>query len=220
MGFGYNAARDNYVVDRDWVGIVRCIFEMVGMEGATFYADQRELKRMGVASPSGDVPWSYPTLRMIVLDDVYRPHSYDEIAQLVSPEVVSRLDPEAPYGFWWFNRRRGEMREVVEVGPGGERVYRKRYKQMQKPRSEWVAVPIPGTFIPREWVDAAREAIKDNKRASNAGRRFWPLSCGILRCPTCEWAMIPHTIAPGAKNSKRYYSRRSLRRARRDPPDY
>jgi hypothetical protein len=43
-------------------------------------------------------------------------------------------------------------------------VYRKRYKQAQKPRSEWVAVPIPDAGIPREWVDAARDAIKDNKR--------------------------------------------------------
>jgi hypothetical protein len=66
-------------------------------------------------------------------------------------------------------------------------------------------VPIPGAGIPRAWVDAAREAIKDNKRPSNSGRRFWPLSGGILRCPTCGWAMSPHTISRGGKSTKTYY---------------
>jgi Recombinase zinc beta ribbon domain len=96
------------------------------------------------------------------------------------------------------------MRKVVEVGPDGKRVYRKRYKQVRKPRSEWVGVPIPDAGIPREWVDAARQAIKDNKRPSNSGRRFWPLSGGILRCPACGWAMCPHTISRGGKSSKTY----------------
>jgi hypothetical protein len=102
-------------------------------------------------------------------------------------------------------RKRNLGRKVAEIGPDGERVYRKRYKQFRKPRSEWVAVPIPDPGIPRAWVDAARVAIKDNKRPSNTGRRFWPLSGGILRCPMCDWAMSPHTIAPGAKSRKRYY---------------
>ncbi|MDQ3913254.1 MAG: recombinase family protein [Actinomycetota bacterium] len=204
-GFNYNDTRDNYVVDPERMAVVRRIFEMLATEGTTVYAVQHELKRMGIPSPSGNVLWSYPTLRMIVLDDVYRSHTYEVIAQLVSPEVAGRLEQEASYGIWWFNRRRGEMRKVVEVGPDGERVYRKRYKEMQKPRSEWVAVPIPDAGIPREWVDRACEVIKDNKRASNAGRRFWPLSGGILRCPTCDWSMSPHTIAPGAKSRKRYY---------------
>ncbi len=204
-GFGYNDARDNYVVDPERMAVVRRIFEMVGVEGATFYAVQHELKRTGIPSPSANVLWSYPTLRMIVLDDVYRSHTYEEKAEMVSPEVAGRLEPEASYGIWWFNRRRGERRKVVEVGPDGERVYRKRYKQMQKPRSEWVAVPIPDAGIPREWVDAARETIKDNKRPSNARRRFWPLSGGVLRCPACGCAMSPHTVSPGGKSTRFYY---------------
>jgi hypothetical protein len=105
---------------------------------------------MGIASPSGNVLWSYPTLRGMVLDDVYRPHTYAEIAELVSPDVAALLEPEKTYGIWWFNRRRGEMRKVAEVGPNGKRTYRKRYKQVRKPRSGWVAVPIPDAGIPRE----------------------------------------------------------------------
>jgi hypothetical protein len=99
------------------------------------------------------------------------------------------------------------MRKAVEVEPDGKRVYRKRYKQVRKSRSEWVGVPIPDAEIRREWVDAAREAIKDNKRPSNSGRRFWPLSGGILRCPTCGWSMCPHTLSRGGKSTKTYYYR-------------
>jgi hypothetical protein len=142
---------------------------------------------------------------MIVADDVYRSHAYEEVAALVSPEVAARLDPGRYYGIWWFNRRRGEMRKVAEVGPDGKRVYRKRYKQVRKPRSEWVAVPVTDAGIPREWVDAARQAVKHNKRPSNAGRRFWPLSGGVLRCPVCDCAMSPHTISPGGKSGRFYY---------------
>ncbi len=134
------------------MAVVRRIFEMLGTEGATLYAVRHELKRTGTPSPSGNALWSYPTLRLIVLDDVYRSHAREEVAELVSPEVAGRLDPKNSYGICWFNRRRGEMRKVVEVGPDGKRVYRKRYKQMQKPRSEWVAVPIADAGIPREWV--------------------------------------------------------------------
>jgi len=130
------------------MAVVHRIFEMLATEGATFYAVQHELKRTGTPSPSGNALWSHPTLRMIVLDDVYCSHTYEEIAELVSPEVAGRLEQEESYGIWWFNRRRGEMRKVVEVGPDGERVYRKRYKEMQKPRSEWVAVPIPTPAYP------------------------------------------------------------------------
>jgi site-specific DNA recombinase len=204
-GFAYNDARDNYLVDPERMAVVRRIFEMLGTEGATLYAVQHELKRMGTPSPSGNVLWSYPTLRGMVLDDVYRPRTCEEIAELVSPEVAARLQPERSYGVWWFNRRRGEMRKVAEVGPDGKRVYRKRYKQMRKPHSEWVPVPIPDAGILREWVDAARQAIKDNKRPSNTGRRFWPLSGGVLRCPACGCAMSPHTISPGSKSTRFYY---------------
>jgi site-specific DNA recombinase len=204
-GFVYNDARDNYVVDPERMAVVHRIFEMLGTEGATLYAVRHELKRTGIPSPSGNVLWPYPTLRAMVLDDVYRPHTYEEIAEVVSPEVAARLQPERSYGIWWFNRRRGEMRKVAEVGPNGKRIYRKRYKQVRKPRSEWVAVPVPASGIPRGWVDAARLAIKDNKRPSNTGRRFWPLSGGVLRCPACGWSMSPHTISPGGKCTRFYY---------------
>jgi len=45
-------------------------------------------------------------------------------------------------------------------------------KTTEKDRSEWIAVPVPDSGIPREWVDAAREAVRNNKKPSSTGRRY------------------------------------------------
>jgi hypothetical protein len=47
-------------------------------------------------------------------------------------------------------------------------------------------VPVPNSEVPREWVDAARDAIKDNRRLPSAKRRFWELAGGLLRCGHCS----------------------------------
>jgi len=60
-----------------------------------------------------------------------------------------------------------------------------------KPREEWVAVPVPDPGFPREWVDAAREAIKDNRRPPSSNRRFWELSGSLLYSGCCGHVMRP-----------------------------
>jgi hypothetical protein len=55
-------------------------------------------------------------------------------------------------------------------------------------------------------VDAAREAIRDNRRPSSAGHRFWELSGGILRCGGCGYAMMTNSISShGSKRLNHYY---------------
>lgn len=105
---------------------------------------------------------------------MYRPHSYEEVADLVTPEVAARLNPDRRYGIWWFNRRRVVQTQISEAKPGETgRRYRKHDKTVYKPKEEWIAVPVPDPGTPREWVDAARDTIKDNDVASSAGRRLW-----------------------------------------------
>jgi site-specific DNA recombinase len=74
---------------------------------------------------------------------------------------------------------------VVEAGPDGRLKYKKRQKSVLRPREEWIAVPVPDAGIPRGLVDAARNAIRNNRRPSSAGHRVWELSGGILRCGVC-----------------------------------
>jgi site-specific DNA recombinase len=95
---------------------------------------------------------------------------------------------------------------VAEPGPGGERVYKKRSRYVYRPREEWVAVPVPDSGVQREWVDVAREMIKENRVPSAAGRRVWELSGGITKCGECGCNMMIHSVAaPRLKGCRFYY---------------
>jgi hypothetical protein len=45
----------------------------------------------------GGVYWTPSFLRSLILDDVYRPHVFSEIAAMVAPEVAARLDESEHY---------------------------------------------------------------------------------------------------------------------------
>jgi len=201
-GFQYNDARDNYVVDPEKMAVVKRIFRMVGAEGRTMNATRLTLNREGVRPPSGGQFWSPKFVRDAIKDDVYRSHTYEEVAAMVAPEVAERLDPHQRYGVWHFNKRRYVSKQRSVNGPEG-RTYRRTTKVIDKPRSEWIAVPVPESGIPREWVDAAREAIKDNQRQSANGDRFWELSGGVLYCAECGCRMTVHATLD-SRNGRRY----------------
>jgi site-specific DNA recombinase len=204
FGFRYNSARDNYVVDQEQTRVVERIFYMVGVEGVSINGVKRAFEREGVPTPGGARFWSKTSIRETIKEDVYKPHTYDEVSALVAPEVAARLDPEKRYGIWWYNRRRTTKKVIAGVGQNGQREYKRRYNIVYKPREEWIAVPVPDAGLPRQWVDAARKAIEDNYRTPSGGRRFWELSGGILYCGECGWRMCTHSVV--GRNKKRRYS--------------
>ena len=160
----------------------------------------------GVPTTRGGRYWHVTTLRDMILNDVYCPHTIEELAALaddgnLSAEVLSTLEPENAYGIAWYNRHK------VETGPGGRQI------KTPRPRSEWIATPVPDSGVSREWVDAAREAIKDNVRPSDAGRRFWNLK-GFSYCP-CGARLKPFTVRK--KNGIHFYYICHAYRSGRDP---
>jgi hypothetical protein len=50
-----------------------------------------------------------------------RPHSFEDISELVAPEVAARLDPDGEYGIQWYNRQRVTKRTVSEPDGNGGR---------------------------------------------------------------------------------------------------
>src|SRR5829696_3298580 len=201
-GFRFNPTRDGYEVDEDKMRVVRRIFCMVGVERRALNAVKRVLEAEKIPTPSGKRRWVTWVIRRFLLDDVYKPHAFEEVAELVAPEVAARLDPNESYGIWWFNRECWTSRQVPEAS-GHERVYRRSVKITPKPREEWIAVPVPASGVPREVVDAAREVILKNKPTSNSGERFWELSGGILRCGVCGRRM--RTCTTRRKGGRRYF---------------
>jgi site-specific DNA recombinase len=182
---------------------------MLGVEGRSINAVKVVFDRERVPTPNGATYWSHKAIRDCVLDDTYKPYSFEELSELVRPEVASRLDGSRSYGVWWFNRRRTRIQQISERGPDGV-VYRKKSFATTNPKTDWIAVPVPCSGIPREWVDAARDAIEDNRRTSSAGQRTWTLSGGLFVCGACGRRMA--AVTTNRPNGKRYFYYRCPRR--------
>jgi site-specific DNA recombinase len=180
------------------MAIVKRIFRWIGVESWTIRRVRRALDELGVEPPGSYMNksrrWNETQLTKIVSNDAYRPHSFDEVESLVTPEVVANLDPEKSYGIWWWGRERHRMRQISERKPRGK-VYKKVTRSVPVPKEEWVAVPVPDAGVPKAWVDGAREALQKNERPSFNSERFWELSGGIVRCGCCGWAMGTTTVS-------------------------
>ncbi len=205
-GFRYDEARENLVVSEPEMRVIRTIFRMIGRDGRTIYATKRALERAGIPSPGGKRNWAQSFIRSCVLEDSYKPHRFTEISVLVSPEVAARLERRKTYGVWWSNRAGFVQERVVEEGPDGVPRYRLRSKRFLKPPSEWIAVPVPGSGIPRPWVDTARERVLRNGPAPRPGSPRREL-VGILRCAVCNRTMKFHRVGSGHGDSVNLYYR-------------
>jgi site-specific DNA recombinase len=201
-GFKFNATKDAYEVNESEMEVVRRIFYMVGAEGASLRAVAKTLEGEGVPTPKRAKHWNRSFFRACIWDDVYKPHTFEEVKAAVTPEVAARLEADKSYGLWCFNRLGHKVQQVSEPSGDGRR-YRKAHDWYQKPREEWIAVPVPDSGIPREVVEAARAAIEGNRTPARAGRRFWELTGGISRCGECGWTMCA-THATTTKRGRLY----------------
>jgi site-specific DNA recombinase len=203
-GFIYIDDRNGYEVDEETMSAVRRIFDLIS-NGASIRSVSRTLAKEAYSAPEAS-SWSLHGIRNIIHNDVYLPHTHEELSALVdegllAPDVLARLDKNLSYGVAWFNRtRRTTTKEPIPEGG-----YRKRSHTIKRPRSEWIPVPVPDSHIPREWVIAAREAIRDNRVPSRAGDRFAELSGGIFFCSGCGKRMAHHTTWAGTPRRRYYY---------------
>jgi site-specific DNA recombinase len=211
FGFNFIERRDGYVVNEETMPIVRRVFEMVGVQGLPIRTVKRVFECEEIPTPNGGQWWSAKTIRDIILDDCYRPHTFEEVRELVGQDVAATLNPEGNYGISWYGRRRTSVKQIVELGPEGKR-YRRQRGATEKPRGQWIAVPVPDSGIPRELVDAARDAITDNRKPSSAGSRFWELSGGILVCGNCGRRMTTCRRRRDRTATKYYYHYRCPKR--------
>ena len=185
-GFIYDKGIGNYRVDERTMSVVRRTFEMAA-GGTSLHRIRKTFEAEAIPTAEGSRFWNVNTIGKIIRNDVYRAHTYDEVKALVTPEVAAKLDPEKRYGISWYNRRSSH-------GPS-----RKRLRGTEKPREDWIAVPVPDAGIPRDWVDAARANLK-GERPSRANNRFWELS-GFVFC-SCGCKLISRVTH---KTGRRYH---------------
>jgi hypothetical protein len=164
--------------------------------------EKRALEAEAVPSPSGDPRWSCSILRDFLRKDAYFPHTFAEVSALVSEGVAARLDPERSYGVAWASRH--DWRTLGrERRPDG--TYRDVRKHAEKPREEWIALPVPDAGVPREVAERARRNTELRLPAPKANRRLWELSGGLAACAECGRAMVGHTVAPKVRNRGPYH---------------
>jgi site-specific DNA recombinase len=210
-GFRFTADRKGYEVDPEKMLIVRRIFEMVA-SGVTLLSIKKTFDREGIPTPStghstrgNGLYWSQAFLKKCVINDTYKPHTNEELMEILSSDVACKLDAERRYGIWWFGRQRHSYKQVSETTPDGARRYRKSKKSVWVPQDQWIGVPVPDSGIPRELVEAARETVKYNRSAAKAAERTWELSGGIFRCGCCGRALS--SVPVGGPKHRRYYYR-------------
>ena len=94
-GFAYNDSRDGYVIDPEQMAVMRRIFYMAGVERRSLCAIRDQLSQDGVPSPTGKPVWDVQGLRKLILRDLYKPHTNEELREAGVPEdVLATCDPK------------------------------------------------------------------------------------------------------------------------------
>ncbi|MGI8859246.1 MAG: recombinase family protein [Rubrobacteraceae bacterium] len=206
--YGYRASEDGNAleVSETEIEVVRRIFRAVA-EGMSVRSVRLSLERDGIPAPSGIGRWNHTTIKNMLENDLYAPHTREEVARLVEPAVAALLDENGLYGLWTWNTRKTTRRKVWDEAAGEFKI---RYSYAPRPREEWLFVPVPGAGITETVIEAARQSLKDNARKpSEADKRFWELSGAILRCGECGHTLRPHTIRKSSGKHLHYYACRS-----------
>ncbi|MDP9457485.1 MAG: recombinase family protein [Actinomycetota bacterium] len=211
FGFRYNTAGDALIPHEPEMAVVEKVFRLAA-EGMGIWSIQARLHAAGIQAPKGGKVWDIMVIKRLVLNELYKPHSYDEMSALLGPEALARLTPGNEYGVRWHNRHKITRRVVSEPDGNGGRRYKKRSTTTLRAREEWVAVPVPAR-IPRAVVNAARERIETGGPAERKYlTREWELR-GLMRC-SCGATMRTQTTRPKDKYYH-YYAcsrRRKLRK--------
>jgi site-specific DNA recombinase len=195
-GFAFTGDGKSLVIHEPEMLVLRRIFRdtAAGTSAGTLV---RELEDEGIPGPRGTSYWNKRTVAYFLHNDLYRPHDAVEVADMVEPEVAASLNPEKVYGLWYWGTRSHRSWKERE---GAE--YRTRYSAEQRPREEWLRVPVDvtDTGLSAALVDRAREAAKNRyRKPSGAAGRFWQLR-GIVRCAECGSIQSPHTVKARRKD--------------------
>ena len=201
-GFRHNERRDGLVIHEPEMLVVKKIFHLAA-EGCGMVKILSHLYAQGIPSPKGAPVWDRRVVHDLVMNDVYRPHTFTEVAALVAPEVAARLDPDKEYGISWYGQRKVTVRTVSEPDGYGGRRYRKRKSVQWRPKEERVAIPVPA-YLPRVLVDRARAAMDASKGSERKHlARGWELR-GVVRCP-CGCKMSTQSNKPEGESTYHYY---------------
>ncbi len=107
--YGYQYVRDGYgkpgayAVDEPVMRVIRRIFGDLA-RGESLCSLMGKLNAEHVTTPGGGRGWSRPTIKSLIRNDVYKPHTVDELREAGASEaVLLSLDVETHYGVYSFD---------------------------------------------------------------------------------------------------------------------
>jgi site-specific DNA recombinase len=89
-GFRADASGVGYEVDEEKMAVVRRIFHLIGVDKVGVHSVITSLKREGIPTPTGKAVWERAIVKRIVREDSYKPHSYEELKEILSPQSSPR----------------------------------------------------------------------------------------------------------------------------------
>ncbi len=202
--FGFRFVRDGqgsivaYEVDEEKMALVRLVMEAVAGKG-TVNGARLMLERGNVPAPRGGFAWTITTIRRMIWNDAYYPHRHEELKPLLDASgSTASVDEGREYGVVWYPKLK-----IEKLDPDPARGYARPRKEEAYPREEQVPIPVVASGIPRELIDAARDAIRGNVRFRNTGDRVYELA-SIVRCADCGYRLATNRKLEGGKTYHYY----------------
>jgi hypothetical protein len=157
---------------------VHQIFERAAA-GDSLYSIVQYLTKVGAPTP-GSGRWHASTIRGIIKSDTYLGKFY-----------------------WGKERIKTTTISVVE---NGVKTYKRKVVTEERPREDWISIPVPDSGIFPETVARAREILQGNvKSVSKSDGRVWELSGGVSKCDECGRHMVAYTTRNAVGKTYHYY---------------
>lgn len=175
---GAAAKRDTYYAIReDQAAIIRLIFQHIN-SGDTLRQIAADLEKAGVPPPKRYKHWEATQIRVFIKNEVYKGDFYAHRWILTSVQKPSKD---------------GLSTRTVK-------------SSAQRPREEWIHVPVPAIVSVEEW-EAANRIMEKNQKTARRNAKIPYLLTGLVRCAHCGWkyAGITHKNYKSKKVCSRYY---------------
>lgn len=158
----------HYTLNPDEAEVVRLIFEKVGIEGWSVRQLAPWLEER-FSPPKNYVHWEPRQIALFIKNPVYKGE---------------------------FIAHRYQNLKVVKKGATPDEPVKIVEKKVERPRDEWIIVPVPPIVSP-ELFQMANKMLEKNAQMGRRNARIPYLLTGLVKCATCN-----HTYVGGRKKKK------------------
>jgi site-specific DNA recombinase len=175
-----NEAPARYVIDAAEAEVVRLVYEKYTVDGLSIGAISKLLRSMGLPTRRRATRWERSVVWAILRNPAYK-------------------------GMACFNKTQvGPRQRVTRPSRlSGRAVYGENTSQHERPRNEWIEIPVPA-IVSEETFALAAERLADNKRF--APRRTVEPSVvqGLVSCRKCGYALYRTSTRSSARKIHYY----------------